>query len=137
MQGIITSLRYYFIALCALTIPGSVYARASLGSAPDTGGPADLLTAIGNVIKGFLVLVGVVATIFLIIGGVQYLTSAGDEKKAATAKQTILYAIIGIIVIALSAAIVNFTIGAITGNTSGGGASTTPAPAPGSPPHDG
>ena len=63
---------------------------------------------IANVVIG---VIGVVAVIAIIIGGVQYVTSAGDSGKAQTARNTILYAVIGLIVAILSFAIVNFVVG--------------------------
>lgn len=76
---------------------------------------ANLVAAVNLFINGFLVLVALVALVFLIIGGLQYIVSRGDEDAAATAKNTILYAIIGLIVIGLAAAVVNFVIGVIAG----------------------
>ena len=60
-----------------------------------------------------LVLAALAAAIFLIIGGARYIGSQGDEDAAAEAKNTILYAIIGLIVIGLAAVIVNFFVSAL------------------------
>lgn len=60
-------------------------------------------------------IVGAVAVIMLIVGGLQYVLSAGNEKSVGTAKNTILYAIIGIIVAVIAYAIVNFVIVSIVG----------------------
>ena len=49
----------------------------------------------------------------LLIGGIKYVISGGDSKKVTDAKNTILYAIIGLIVAFLSYAIVNFVISAL------------------------
>ena len=57
--------------------------------------------------------VGVVAVIVLIIGGIKYLISGGDSKKVTDAKNTILYAIIGLVIAVLSFAIVNFVIASL------------------------
>jgi len=70
----------------------------------------DAITAIVNI---FLILAALTAAVFLVLGGVRYITSRGDEDEAAAAKNTILYAVIGLIVIGLSAAVVNFTIRAV------------------------
>jgi len=71
-------------------------------------GLIDLITTISNVI---LLLVGVVAVLFLIIGGFQYISSAGNPESIGKAKSTILYAIIGILVTLLAWAAVTFIIG--------------------------
>ncbi|HSW88080.1 MAG TPA: pilin [Candidatus Saccharimonadales bacterium] len=59
---------------------------------------------------------GVTALVFIIISGIKFIQSKGDPKSAEGAKQTMTYAIIGLIVIVLAAAIVNF-IGILTGTT--------------------
>lgn len=70
----------------------------------------DLADKIKTVVNAALVFASIVAVIFLIVGGAQYITSAGDEQKAAQAKKTILYSIVGVIAIILSAVIANFII---------------------------
>ena len=57
-----------------------------------------------------LYIVGVIAVIMLIIGGIKYVISGGDAKKVTDAKNTVLYAIIGLIIAFLAFAIVNFVI---------------------------
>lgn len=69
-----------------------------------------LVQKITTIANAFLVLVGVVASIYLVFGGVRYIMSQGDESQAEKAKLTILYAVIGIVIIGLSAAIVNFSV---------------------------
>lgn len=81
-------------------------------------GETDLTKFVTGILNTFLGLAGLIAAIFIIYGGVKYITSRGDEKATAAAKQTILYAVIGLIVIGLSAALVNFVVGAITGQSS-------------------
>ena len=77
-------------------------------------GPNGTFTQITNTI---LYIVGIVSVVMLIYGGLRYVTSGGDSKKVTDAKNTILYAIIGLIVAVLSYAIVNFVINAIGGNS--------------------
>lgn len=55
-----------------------------------------------------LFLVGAISVIMLIIGGIRYVISAGDQTQVTAAKNTILYAIVGIIVAFLAYAAVNF-----------------------------
>lgn len=63
-----------------------------------------------------LYIVGVIAVIMLIIGGIKYVVSGGDAKKVTDAKNTVLYAIIGLIIAFLAFAIVNFVITALPSN---------------------
>lgn len=65
--------------------------------------------AIG-ITNAIIAILGILATIIIIYGGFQYMTSAGDSSKTKKAKDTILYAAIGLIICALAAAIVNFVI---------------------------
>ena len=63
-----------------------------------------------------LILSGIVAVIVIIIGGIGYMTSSGDAGKVKKAKDTILYGVIGLVIVALSFAIVNFVISNILAN---------------------
>ena len=62
---------------------------------------------------------GIIAVIMLIIGGIRYVTSGGDAKKVTDAKNTVLYAIIGLIISFLAFAIVNFVISALPSGDNG------------------
>jgi len=73
-------------------------------------GNGDLLPIINSVTTWLLVMAGALAVVFLIIGGVQYVISAGNPTSAEKAKKTIIYALIGIIIIAASAFLVNFVL---------------------------
>ena len=63
-----------------------------------------------NIIKTTIGVVGLLAVVFIIVGAIQYITSSGDAGKAAKAKNTILYAVIGLVVALLSYAIVYFVV---------------------------
>lgn len=72
-----------------------------------------LIPSVLNIVNGLLVVAGIAASIYLVVGGVRYITSQGEESATEQAKNTILYALIGLIVIGLSAALVNFIIGTV------------------------
>ena len=80
--------------------------------------PDDLFGYAGNIINWVLIIVGIIAVLFIIIGGIRYATSAGDPDKVKKAKNTLLYAIIGLAVALLAAVIVNAVIG-IANNVQG------------------
>lgn len=69
-----------------------------------------------NIINAVVGALALVAVIFVIVGGVNYMTSAGDSGKLQKAKNTILYAVIGLVICVLAFAIVNFVIVRILGN---------------------
>ena len=72
-----------------------------------------LAKTIENILYRIILFSGIIAVIFIIIGGIQYITSTGDANKIKKAKDTILYACIGLIICALAFAIVNFTLSLI------------------------
>jgi hypothetical protein len=72
---------------------------------------ADKVNRILKRIVNFLsALIGVVAVIMIIFGGFRYITSGGSDTSVASAKNTILYAIIGLIIVALAQLIVRFVV---------------------------
>jgi hypothetical protein len=66
---------------------------------------------IETAINIFSIIVGIIAVVMIIIGGVKYITSGGDAGNVTGAKNTILYAIIGLVIVALSQVIVQFVLG--------------------------
>lgn len=79
----------------------------------DSTGQKDSRSA-GDLAKDFvnimLFAVGILAVIMLIWGGIRYVLSGGDSGAVSSAKKTILYAVVGLIVAILAYAIVNFVI---------------------------
>lgn len=80
---------------------------------PGTGTSSNFQTLLVAILNSIIGIIGLVAVIFVITGGVQYITSSGDAGKALKAKNTILYASIGIAICALAFAIVNWVISII------------------------
>ena len=72
-----------------------------------------LNSIIKKVIAIFSLIVGIVSVIMIIIAGLKYVTSGGDSTKVTSAKDTILYAVVGLVVVALSQFIVQFVLGEI------------------------
>lgn len=70
-----------------------------------------------NILNIIIGISGIIAVIFIIIGGINYMTSSGDAAKVKKAKDTILYACIGLAVCALSFAIANWAINSINSST--------------------
>lgn len=63
-----------------------------------------------NIINAVLGIIGVVAVIFIVYGGFLYLTSAGDSSKVKKGKDALMYAVIGLVIVGLAYAIVNFVV---------------------------
>ncbi len=72
----------------------------------------DLVTKIVNIVS---VIVAIVAVIMIIFGGFKYITSSGDSNRVTSAKNTIVYAVIGLVIVALAQFIVKFVLGKSTG----------------------
>lgn len=73
--------------------------------ATDLFGDGGIFQTVTNIL---LFIVGAIAVIMLIIGGIRYVVSGGDQAAVTAAKNTILYAIVGIIVAILAYAAVDF-----------------------------
>lgn len=58
--------------------------------------------------------VGVIAVIMIIVGGLKYITSQGDSNSINSAKDTLLYAVVGLVVVLLAQVIVQFVLGRTT-----------------------
>lgn len=74
------------------------------------GGGPDVSDAIHAAIDLLSIVVGVIAVIMIIVGGLKYIMSSGDSNNINSAKNTILYAIIGLVVVAFAQIIVKFVL---------------------------
>jgi len=63
-----------------------------------------------NVTSILLFVIGAISIIMIIVGGIKYVTSAGDQSQLTSAKNTILYAIVGLVIASASYAIVVFVV---------------------------
>lgn len=94
----------------ALTLQEGAEAARCDGCPENLFGDTGVFKQVTNTI---LYIVGIIAVIMLIIGGIKYVVSGGDAKKVTDAKNTVLYAIIGLVIAFLAFAIVNFVISAL------------------------
>lgn len=86
-------------------------ANLTVGGECDDGGSNEAINSlIATVINLISLVVGVIAVIMIIIGGAKYITSGGDSGNVTGAKNTILYAVIGLVIVALAQLIVNFVL---------------------------
>lgn len=115
IAGIITPL----VFLTAPTLAAGVNAVCSNPSAADspvcqaTGedpltGNNGIITRVVNVVS---IIGGILAVIMIIVGGAMYMMARGDAGRAKLARETIIYALIGIVIILLAQAIVALAIG--------------------------
>lgn len=127
------------VAMPALMLPATVAAQAQ---APDltqglkcgvdlnltdpscdqTTTTSDFQSLLNTVINIFSLVVGVIAVIMIIVGGLRYITSGGDSGKVSAAKTTIIYALVGLVIVALAQLIVHFVLSTANNVVTGGGA---------------
>jgi len=116
----------FITSLLIITIPDLVYAQVrpidkifTEGIIPAPTGTnqtyeiVDIFTLLGNILTLIFTFTAVIAIIYVIIGGYNYVTAYGNPETIQKGKQTITWAIIGLIVSIASWAIVQFVWGAI------------------------
>lgn len=115
-----------FVLSVVLTMPtfaADLNIQSGVAAAHGDGQPTSLFGMSGiftEIVNIMLYIVGAISVIMLVIGGLRYVISGGSDSAVTGAKNTILYAIIGIVVAMLAYAIVNFVIGSIAGDFMGG-----------------
>lgn len=105
-------------SLCsgASTLQVSTSPSPSTTCSSSTGeGVSKFNTLLTDIINVFSVIVGIVAVIMIIYAGFRYITSGGADAKIKDAKNTVLYAIIGLVIVALAQLIVKFVLNKATG----------------------
>lgn len=90
------------IDICSGDGSGSIYCENR------SDGETKVNSIVGNVVNVLLMAVGVISIIMIVVGGILFALSSGDAQKAAKARNTVLYAVIGLVVSLFAAAIVNF-----------------------------
>ena len=74
------------------------------------GGTTRINKIVTQAINIFSIIVGIVAVIMIIVGGFRYITSGGDSGNISSAKNTIIYAVIGLVIVALAQFLVQFVL---------------------------
>lgn len=120
-KGIITSFLLGVIIGTTVFVPASVNAfdlSMSDGASAARGidqattlfGATGIFTTITNVM---LFVVGAISVIMVVVGGLRYVISGGNSTNITAAKNTILYAVIGLVIAILAYALINFVIGSL------------------------
>jgi hypothetical protein len=76
----------------------------------DPAGSGSLASVVQAVIRVLSIIIGIAAVIMIIFAGLRYITSGGDATKISSAKDTIIYAVIGLVIVALAQIIVKFVL---------------------------
>lgn len=99
------------------TISGGADSARGTSQTADLFGSTGVFSTITNVL---LFVLGAISVIMIIIGGLRYVVSGGNATNVTAAKNTILYAIVGVIIALLSYAIIKFVLGSFTTGSGGG-----------------
>lgn len=82
-------------------------------------GQTNLSTIATKIVSIFSIIVGIIAVIMIIYGGFRYITSGGDSSKVGAAKNSLVYALVGLIIVALAQLIVHYVLNNASQATSG------------------
>jgi hypothetical protein len=118
--GLVTSLALMMTSFTAVHAQGFISPTDNPQAiSTATGGQGSFRSLALTIVNFFLTFLGLIAVVMIIYGGFLYVSAAGNQEKIESAKKIIMYAVIGIVVILLSFAIVNTVL------TAGSGAATT------------
>lgn len=99
---------------------GLTNVQSGVTTTKDAAGGLSMQTVISTVIGTMLFIVGLLAVVMLIYGGIRYVTSHGDKAQVTAAKETIMYAVVGLVVAIAAFAVIQW----ITNDVFKGGASS-------------
>ncbi|MDZ7744458.1 MAG: pilin [Candidatus Saccharibacteria bacterium] len=111
-----SSLGVIYSALFTVAVQAQSAIDSARGGVDDLspGGTPEVESVVATAISLFSLVVGIAAVIMLIIGGFKYIISSGDSNNINSAKNTILYAIIGLVIAALAQVLVRFVLGRLS-----------------------
>ena len=102
---------------------GAINEGACAASGQDNCDPGAATTSINSTIESVInilsLAVGIIAVIMIIVAGFRYITSGGNEQTIATAKKTLTYALIGLVIAVLAQVIARFVLRETTNTTAG------------------
>lgn len=113
---LIVLVTFMTLGLTGAALLGSpdVYASAQGQVCSGIGGcdesPTQITNTVRNVVNVLSAIIGVVTVIVMVVAGFRFVTSGGDSSKVAGAKNTMIYAIVGLILVLLSQSLVRFVL---------------------------
>jgi hypothetical protein len=84
------------------------------GNCSDNSGETGISKLVSAVVNILSIIVGIAAVIMIIIGGLKYVTSGGDSGSITSAKHTIIYALVGLVIVALAQFLVHYVVKSTT-----------------------
>lgn len=125
MKKIASKIAVAMFALALLFTPQAVFAEGSASQQaldglnqvnPNGENSPELTTVIQTILNAVYFIIGIVAVVMIILGGISYATSQGDPAKVKKGKDTILYGIVGLIISLMAFAITQFILNAMNGS---------------------
>lgn len=95
---------------------GVILPAITLAAAPTTvttTGATDFMGTINSLLNWIVGLAGLVAVIFIVVGGITIITSGGEEEKTKKGKGYVTYGIIGLVIVIIAGALVNYVISTV------------------------
>lgn len=108
MKKIISKIKW---SILALALP--MAAGAATITTVETTGASDLMSTVKSVLNTVVGLAGLIAVIFMVVGGILIITSGGDEDKSKKGKGYVTYGVIGLIIVIIAGALVNYLIATV------------------------
>lgn len=96
--------------LCTGVDAAAAPTGASCATPTEGTGTSGVKAIAARIVTIFSIIVGAISIIMIIYGGFRYITSGGDSGKVGNAKNTLLYALVGLIIVALAQLIVRFVL---------------------------
>lgn len=84
--------------------------NAASGGSGCTDGRSDINNVITVFLNLFSVIIGIVAVVMIMVGGYKYITANGDSSNITSAKHTIIYALVGLVIVAMAQFMVQFVL---------------------------
>lgn len=102
------------LALLVVFAPSALAQTNPLGPLPiDSPTPLTIEELVRRIVNIMLYIIGIISVIMIIFAGIKYATSTGSQEKVTSAKNTLLYAIVGLVVAIFAYAIVNWVYKAV------------------------
>jgi hypothetical protein len=124
IRPILLAIVFIALAVLSLTTDTSAYSlQEGVNAARGSSQPADLFGAGGvitTITNTLLFIVGALSVIMIIVGGLRYVVSGGNAASVTTARNTILYAVVGLVIAFLAFAAINFVLGTVAPGSGAG-----------------
>jgi hypothetical protein len=111
--------KHFLSALILVVMVVPFFAGAATFVPSNPAGISNFTTIIRSLLNYLLIFIGIAAVLGFVVAGIMYITAAGDEDRVKSAKNMMLYSIIGIVVALIGYAVVNLVFGIMKSGSTG------------------